>query len=157
MEESIKNGIKCPNCEKMLKNRQNLKMHISAVHNEMSKKCPRCLSDIKCTKKFNVSQHMKNCMASLFICHCCLKKSYKMDIFLKHYATHPQWERKLNLAEIKRFHIESKKDRFVCKFCEKTYSSKATLSGHLRKSSRCKGKKRPMKMPNCRYRHPKKV
>ena len=45
----------------------------------------------------------------------------------------------MNLNDIAKFHEESKKTQFECKFCLKTYVRKTTLKAHSRKSIPCKG------------------
>ena len=138
--------FKCDTCNKKLKSKQNLKNHIKAIHGNFEEVCQRCHCIMKHTKKYNAEQHRKNCFRTVFPCHLCPKKYFKIDLFKEHYLSHSKDQQIIDVEEISK--IYTKSDRIECPSCDKSYTSVANLRVHHKNSIYCKQNlaKKPQKV-----------
>ena len=144
-----KKSLSCPMCSKMFSRRDNLSVHISAVHE--GKKpfkcdtCGKCFSEKGALKKHVDSVHDENKPHKekpTLNCHICGKKFTQFGHVRTHISSVHENSRQFEctvcqktFSEITNLtkhiaRVHEKKKPFICTYCPKAFGTKSTLKNH---------------------------
>jgi len=145
----------CPECNKTLSNKGNLKKHIDTVHtDEKSFKCSYCDASFKHNVTLNKHEikHINS-----FICIHCNEKFDSQNLIEKHIANqhktlntficpYPNCGKKFTLENYLRNHTQRHNKKYNCSYCEKKFSTERELIAHERTHT---GEKIPCTYDGC--------
>ncbi|XP_072390151.1 uncharacterized protein [Diabrotica undecimpunctata] len=140
LRKHMKKTVKCPYCVAVFCVKTQLAVHLrSHTEEEQPYKCAECSRSFN--HKGNLAKHSRTHTGYRpCVCKICLKCFSRVDYLRKHYVSiHNQVMERQRKHYKKKKQVQIKKEKpiikveaFSCHICNKTYSSKTSLSSHTR-------------------------